>query len=126
MSGERRWTIYICPECDNRKGGRCTHLASRCSPVEVMPVSDHLARIEELEAEREQWKRAATGDRDGVLTYEHHMQVQRTLVAERNRAEQALSSLRSKVEGALVRELNFFPLRERLQRILDETGERDG
>lgn len=43
-----------------------------------------------LRAERDQWKRAAEGDRDGLVTHAYHLQVVEALVAERKKIEAAV------------------------------------
>lgn len=173
MSGDRRWTIFVCPKCGKRHGGRyfcrCAHPASRCLAVEVVPEADHLARIEELEAERDKAEDFARKAAQEVSAAQERAEKEiaranetrenanaaslreerRAIRAEAERdefrgnwltsdraardAEQALSSLRSKVEQA-VSKLREDPQNQEprevaamLERaILDETGGQDG
>lgn len=50
---ERRWKIWVCPNCGRRMGGsyfcRCVTPASRCRVVEVIPA-DHPAVLSPEEA----------------------------------------------------------------------------
>jgi chromosome segregation ATPase len=65
------------------------------------------AELAEARRERERWKRAAKGGRDGVVTYEYHLWMLKAVVAERRTAEQKATELAGEVER----------LREALERI---------
>ncbi len=56
-----------------------------------------LERVKRAEAERDQWKNAANGDRDGLVTHEYHQHVIRALVAERDEALEALARIRDEL-----------------------------
>jgi hypothetical protein len=60
--GERRWTIYVCPNCGKRQGAayfcRCQVPSSRCAKVEVVPaalLTEEQERVERVR--RELWWR---------------------------------------------------------------------
>jgi hypothetical protein len=69
------------------------------------------AELAEARRERERWKRAAKGGRDGVVTYEYHLWMLKAVVAERRTAEQKATELAGEV-GRLRRGLSeaFTPI----------------
>lgn len=99
-TGEREWTIYVCPECGKRHGGqyfcRCAHPASRATGVKVVPA----AQLDQVREERDYWQREV-----GALTSRE--------LREKARADK----LQAQVEESIKRERS---IRETFQKNYDE------